>query len=161
MNRIILLVFYAGRFYISDVMRSTFLLPVLILLVALVVTTAFAVVIKDRPTAASNGSDITLRWTTDVETGVRRFEILRAVWNGPSSSWTEFVLIGSVDQLKGNNATYEYVDKSVFKNSAGFYGYRIRVINGENPGQLTEIITVSHLSSAAKRTWGSIKAMFR
>lgn len=156
-----MLVFYAHRFYISDGMRSTFLLPVLILLVALVVTTAFAVVIRDRPTALSNGSDIVLRWATDNETGVQRFEILRSAWNGASSSWGEFVLIGSVDQLKGNNSRYEYVDKSVFKNSASFYGYRIRVVNGENPAQLTEIFATQHLSSAAKRTWGSIKAMFR
>jgi len=159
MNRIILLVFYAGRFYISDVMRSTFLLSVLILIVALAVTTAFAVVIKDRPTAYSNGSDITLRWTTDEETGVQRFEIVRAVWE--LTQWGPFVLVGSVDQLKGNNSSYEYVDKSVFKSSAGVYGYRIRVINGSNPAPETEPVSVSHLSSAAKRTWGSIKAMFR
>ena len=156
MNRIILLVFYAGRFYISDVMRSTFLLPVLILLVALVVTTAFAVVIKDRPTALSNGSDIVLRWATVDESGLQRFEIVRR-----SGTVGDFVLVASIEQLKGNNSTYEYIDKSVFKVNGGIYQYKIRVVTGQNPAPETEIITVSHLSSAAKRTWGSIKAMFR
>ena len=134
-------------------MRVSSLLPASILILA---TTAFAIVIKDRPTAFSNGSDIVIRWATIDESGLQRFEIVRR-----AGTVGDFLLVGSVEQLKGNNSSYEYVDKSVFKANSGLYQYKIRVVNGQNPAPETEIITVSHLSSTAKRTWGSIKAMFR
>jgi hypothetical protein len=118
--------------------------------------TAYAVVIKEKPVAYSNGSDIVVRWSTIDESGVQRFDVLRR-----AGTTGDFTVIASVDQLKGNNSTYEYVDKSVFKVSSGIYQYVIRIINGQNPAPETDPVTVSHVSSAAKRTWGSIKAMFR
>ena len=148
--------FYISTSYITAVMRlvtSALLFSVILLLL---VATAFAVIIKDRPTAFSNGSDIVLRWTTVDESGVQRFEVVRR-----TGTVGDFVVIGSVEQLKGNNSAYEYVDKSVFKANSGVFQYKIRVINGTNPAPETEVVTVSLLSSAAKRTWGSIKAMFR
>lgn len=125
----------------------------------LLVGTLLAVVIKETPRARSSNGDIILTWTTVDETGVQRFEVLRASWGG--ASWSDFVVVGTIDQLKGNNSSYEFVDKSVFKTTAGIYGYRVRIINGQTPAPETDIVTVSHVSSAAKRTWGSIKAMFR
>ncbi len=131
-------------------------LILLMLAVATVVGTLSAIVIKDRPTAQSNGSDVIIRWTTADEAGVQRFEVVRR------SGWTgDFIVIGVVEQLKGNNSAYEFVDKSAFKSSGGLYQYKVRIINGENPAPETEVVSVSHVSSAAKRTWGSIKAMFR
>lgn len=130
----------------------------LLLLSALVSVFAltFAVVIKDKPVAYSSGGDIVLRWSTVDETGVQRFDILRR-----AGTTGDFAVIGSIDQLKGNNSTYEYIDRSVFKISSGIYQYKILIINGQAPPPETDVVTVSHVSSAAKRTWGSIKAMFR
>jgi hypothetical protein len=125
----------------------------------LLVGSLLAVVIKETPRARSSNGDIILTWSTADESGVQRFEVLRASWGG--SGWSNFDVVGTVDQLKGNNSTYEYIDKSAFKTTAGIYGYRVRVINGQSPAPETDIVTVSHVSSAAKRTWGSIKAMFR
>lgn len=121
-----------------------------------VFVTAFAVVIRDKPVAYSNGSDIVIRWSTVDESGVQRFDVLRR--QGTSG---DFTVVSSIDQLKGNNSTYEYIDRSVFKVTSGIYQYRIRIINAQNPSPETDPITVSHVSSTAKRTWGSIKAMFR
>lgn len=148
--------FYVATSYINPVMRLTSSAFLFSFILLVLVATSFAVVIKDRPTAFSNGSDIVLRWTTVDETGVQRFEVVRRY-----GTVGDFVVIGSVEQLKGNNSAYEYIDKSVFKANGGVYQYKIRVINGTNPAPETEIVSVSHLSSAAKRTWGSIKAMFR
>ena len=128
----------------------------LLFVVLIAIGTVYAIVIKDRPTAQSNGSDIIVRWTTVDESGVQRFDVLRR------ASWTgDFLVIGFVDQLKGDNSAYEFVDKSAFKTSSGVYQYKIRIINGQSPAPESDIVTVSHVSSAAKRTWGSIKAMFR
>ena len=129
---------------------------ILLMEVASVFAVAYAVVIRDKPVAYSNGSDIVVRWSTIDETGVLRFDVLRR-----AGTIGDFSVVASVDQLKGNNSTYEYVDKSVFKISSGIYQYKIRIINGQNPAPETDPVTVSHVSSTAKRTWGSIKAMFR
>lgn len=126
------------------------------LVLLVVAATAFSIVIKDRPTASSSGSDIVIRWTTVDETGVQKFEILRR-----AGMAGDFMVIGTVDQLRGNNSSYEFLDKSVFKTSGGIYQYKVRIVNGQSPAPETEIVSVSHVSSAAKRTWGSIKAMFR
>ena len=137
-------------------MRATarFIFPFFLAL--LMAATVSAVVIKDRPTAQSNGNDVTIRWNTSDEGGVVRFDVLRR-----SGTAGDFMIVGSVDQLKGNNSTYEFVDKSAFKSTGGFYQYKVRIINGQVPAPETEIVPVAHLTSAAKRTWGSIKAMFR
>jgi len=137
-------------------MRNMLRLILPVVIVVLAVGTVFAIVIKERPTAKSNGSDVVIRWTTVDESGVQKFEVLRR------SGWTgEFLVIGTVDQLRGNSSTYEFTDKSAFKADGGLYQYKIRIVNGQNPAPETEVVSVSHVSSAAKRTWGSIKAMFR
>ena len=133
---------------------TRFILPLFLAL--LVVATVSAIVIKDRPTAQSNGSDITIRWNTSDESGVVRFDVLRR----PGTSG-EFTTVGSVEQLKGNNSSYEFVDRSAFKTTGGLYQYKIRIINGQMPAPETEIVPVAHLTNTFKKTWGSIKAMFR
>lgn len=147
------------KLYYYQFMKALLRLTVFTLATFLVVGTVLAVVIKETPRARSSNGDIILTWTTVDETGVQRFEVLRASWGG--TAWSDFVVVGTIDQLKGNNSSYEFVDKSVFKTTAGIYGYRVRIINGQTPAPETDIVTVSHVSSAARRTWGSIKAMFR
>jgi hypothetical protein len=128
---------------------------VLTLGVLLTLSVALAVIIKDRPTAFSNGSDIILHWSTTDESGVQKFEVCRR-----TGTMGDFLTLGSVDK-KGDNSSYEYVDRSVFKAESHIYQYKIRIINAQSPVLETETISVSHLSSTAKSTWGSIKAMFR
>ena len=133
---------------------ARFIFPLFLAL--LVVATVSAIVIKERPTAQSNGSDVTIRWNTSDESGVLRFDVLRR-----SGTTGDFTIVGSVDQLKGNNSSYEFVDKSAFKTTDGLYQYKVRIINGQVPSPESEIVPVAHLTNTVKRTWGSIKAMFR
>ena len=148
--------FNRGGSIFRETMKKAIRYSLLSVAIAVLFATAYAVVIKDKPVAFSNGSDIVVRWSTIDESGVQRFDVLRRA--GTSG---EFTVISSVGQLKGSNSTYEYVDKSVFKVSSGIYQYKIRIINGQSPAPETDPVTVSHVSSAGKRTWGSIKAMFR
>ncbi len=134
-------------------MRTKLILALVgILVISLV---AMAAVIKDRPTASSNGSDIVIRWNTESEAGVQQFIIVRR-----AGTDGEFIPVATL-QPKGDRSSYEYVDRSVFKATASIFQYRVRVENGQTPAPETEIVTVSHVSSTARRTWGSIKAMFR
>jgi hypothetical protein len=137
-------------------MRTVSRLIVPFFLALLMAATVSAIVIKDRPTAQSTGSDVTIRWNTSDESGVVRFDVLRR-----SGTAGDFMVVGSIDQLKGNNSSYEFVDKSAFKTTGGLYQYKVRIINGQVPTPETEIVPVAHLTSTYKRTWGSIKAMFR
>ena len=138
-------------------MKRSRILTGFLLLLALGVGTVLSAVIRGKPTAQSNGSSITVHWESLDETGVQRYEVLRR-----SGGSLDYVLIGTVAELKGNNSAYEFVDNNVFKTTDGVYRYKIRVINGQNPAPESEPTDpVSHFTSAAKRTWGSIKAMFR
>jgi hypothetical protein len=121
-----------------------------------IAATLLAGVIVSNLTASSSGSNIDVNWKSVDESGVQRYEVLRR-----AGADGDFLAVGIVDQLKGNGALYTFADKSVFKTTEGYFQYKIRIINGQNPAPETEIVGVSHLSSAAKRTWGSIKAMFR
>lgn len=146
-------------------MKNLLRLILALFLAALIVGTVSAIIIKDRPTAQSVGANVVVQWKTADETGVEGFQVLRR--EGYSG---EFVPIsgsinGSGNVLivtpKGNNSTYEFNDGGVFKTSSRLFQYKVRILNGQYPAPETEMVSVSYLSSAAKRTWGSIKAMFR
>jgi hypothetical protein len=138
-------------------MKNILRLILTVFLAVLIVGTVSAIIIKDRPTAQSNGSNVVVRWTTVDETGVEGFQVLRR--NGFTGDFA--TITGSIISPKGNNSTYEFTDSDVFKTSSGLFQYKVRILNGQNPAPETEIVSVSHVSSAARRTWGSIKAMFR
>lgn len=115
-----------------------------------------AQVIRGRLLASPVGGNIVVRWTSQYESGVEHYIVLRR-----SASTNDFVQVGRVEPL-GDGREYEFVDRTVFKNSDAVFQYRVRVINGQNPAPETEIVSVSYsTSSTARRTWGSIKAMFR
>lgn len=114
-------------------------------------------VINEIPTAYSNGTDIVVQWRTVSERSVARFEIERA-----SGTDGNFLLVGSKIALRQDNSAYEFVDRQVFKNAGGIYQYKVVVVMDDGKRLPTPFVTtVSHLSSTARRTWGSIKAMFR
>lgn len=119
-------------------------------------TILFCQVIKPSSLQAySDGSVITIKFNTENEQNVDKFYIERR--QGTEGA---FIRIATLNP-KGPSL-YEYVDNSAFKTSANIYQYQIRVtfVNG-SPDELIGPITVSHSVNSVKRTWGSIKAMFR
>jgi hypothetical protein len=107
--------------------------------------------------ANSNGTNITIRWVSENETGVARFEIERK--SGVNGSFISLAPIA----LRGDNSVYEYLDDSAFRVfTESIYQYQIKVVflNGSAP-VIYGPITVRHDVSSVRRTWGSIKAMFR
>ena len=106
--------------------------------------------------AKSDGNNITIEWKTQAENGVQSFEIQRK-----AGSNGEFIAIGSADP-KGSNSYYTFIDRSAFKSSLSIYVYRLKIVDGSgNSSGYSNEVTVSHNVSGVKRTWGSIKAMFR
>lgn len=127
-----------------------------VLAAALVAVPAAADIIRTGTLqATSDGVDVTVRWMTEDESGVAIFEIER---RGGTDG--DFMSIGRLDP-KGPSL-YEFVDHSAFMKTGSIYQYRIKVSfsNGQAP-YYTSPLTVSHTVSGVRRTWGSIKAMFR
>ncbi len=105
-------------------------------------------------TAQSQNDNIIIRWKTSDETGVQKFILERS-----ANQSSEFLKLAEINP-KGNNSIYEYVDASAFKQTDNIYFYRLQVVTN-NGSFYVGPISVLHRVSSVKRTWGSIKAMFR
>ncbi len=128
----------------------------LITLFVILTTITLASVIRDGTLQArSDGSNVTIQWGTADESGIREFVIERR--NGTVGDFIQIAVVSK----KGSNSFYEYIDKSAFKTTGSIYQYRIKSAIITGGSEYSNIITVSHNVSGVKRTWGSLKAMFR
>lgn len=118
---------------------------------------AFAgAIIKDGTLQArSDGNNVTIQWGTAQEVSIQEFVIERQAGNEGG-----FIAIGSVAP-KGSNSYYEFVDQTAFKAIASVYHYRIKIVSNDGSATYSKTLIVSHNVSSVKRTWGSLKAMFR
>lgn len=103
----------------------------------------------------SNGDSIVLDWQTAQETSLKNFAIERKT---PVSSYIEIATVN----CKGNNSTYTYTDDCAYKSNEAVYIYRLKLVDNDGKESYSSEVTVTHGSvSSVKRTWGSIKALFR
>ncbi len=109
-----------------------------------------------RQNTSSPSSDVVLEWKANEETNLMRYDVQRrAGMNG------EYVVLGSVNPT-GSGSVYTYTDKSVYKSTDAVYKYRLAIFDTDNPvPAYSSELTVYPKISSVKRTWGSIKAMFR
>jgi len=127
-----------------------------LLLIVLLAGTLFAGAFLDYFHGRSDGNNISLEWKTRIEQQVVAFEIQRKAGHDG-----DFLTIATIEP-KGSNSFYSYIDRSAYKGSASVYIYRLKINEGSSaPASYSNEITVSHSVSSVKRTWGSIKAMFR
>lgn len=101
------------------------------------------------------GDSIKIEWETGEETNLSLFIIERKT---SESNWVNIAEI----QPKGDNSYYSYIDEAIFKQNEYVFYYRLKIVesNGSISSTSNEI-TVSLNPSSVKKTWGSIKAMFR
>ncbi len=106
--------------------------------------------------AHSEGDNIVLTWQTASEDGIRDFVVQRRTVDGA------FFDI-DVIKARGDNSFYTYTDEDVFAKENNLFVYRLKMIdfNPNVPPTYSDEVTVSHNVSSVKRTWGSIKALFR
>ena len=64
-------------------------------------------------------------------------------------------------KAKGSNQPYDFVDESAFRTYATYYKYRITALYANGARSDPFETGVPHTVSSVRRTWGSIKAMFR
>lgn len=104
--------------------------------------------------ARSEGEDVRLEWKTGEEINLQNFAIERKT---PQSSFAEIAIVNP----KGSNSFYSYLDKNAYKSTDLLFNYRLKIVDNNNVVSYSSEVTVSHNVSGVKRTWGSIKAMFR
>jgi hypothetical protein len=102
------------------------------------------------------GNDFRVSWTTEVEDEVRQFELMR---KSPNSN-DQFVRVHTVP-AHGTDRAYGFLDSQVFKSGSDKLDYRLEAVydNGVRESVRTE--SVNYTSTAVRRTWGSLKAMFQ
>lgn len=102
----------------------------------------------------SDTDNVILSWHTTIENNLKETSIERKVVNGVYTSI-------AVVPAKGDNSSYTYVDENAFKIEDGVYKYQLKFIDNDGSISFSSEQTVTHLTSVTKKTWGSIKALFR
>jgi hypothetical protein len=132
-------------------LHTTFLLIILVC-----IATVFAGVTIEL-TVYSQGDNASLVWSVSGVTlsDQQRFSIQRKT---PQTDYAEIASVTASNSI----FSYQYTDKAAFKTSDVIYSYRIRLVDGSGYVYGTSKETNTYLNiSGVKKTWGSIKAMFR
>ena len=127
---------------------------VLLALVFLLPAIALSGAIKDGTLSAySNGTNVIVRWVSEDERGVTGYSIERKA--GVDGPFVPLTL--SPRECRGHNEAYEFLDQTAFRTADQLYQYKITAVGSG----AVYYVTVNHSVSSVRRTWGSIKAMFR
>jgi hypothetical protein len=101
-----------------------------------------------------NDGTMKISWSIGSEDGIDHYEIVRS-----TGTTGQFSHIGDVPR-----GTFVFTDSyDLFKTTGKYFRYQIKACHGETVVSLSTVVGASYnsTSSSAKRTWGSIKAMFR
>ena len=120
-----------------------------------IASTLVAGAFLDFFSAHSDGNNITVEWKTRVESSLNLFEVQRKA--GTNGEYTTLEQI----QPKGSYSYYSFTDRSAYKTTDNVYTYRLKIVDEQSLPSYSNEVVVSHNVSSVKRTWGSIKAMFR
>ena len=106
-------------------------------------------------------NEILLKWITTVEQGVDHYQLKRKMVN--DSDFKFLINVNTENTLTDANKVYEYTDRSVFKTTAGTEPVVYALYAVFSDGQVKYIgqAEVNYTTTAIRRTWGSIKAMFQ
>ena len=132
-------------------MKNGFIILFSILVIAAAV---YAGTFLDYFQGRSEGEDVLLEWKTSAEVDLKHFAIERKT---PQNPYIELAIV----EPKGSNSFYSYVDEAAYKTVDLVFIYKLKIVDNDGSTFFSAEVTVSHNVSGVKRTWGSIKAMFR
>ena len=105
---------------------------------------------------AEEGNDVLVSWQAREESDVKEYELFRMT----RLTNNQFVKIQSIPP-HGPGKAYLYRDDQVFKSSSELVDYRLEVVYTDGVREQLARDQVNYTSTAIRRTWGSIKAMFQ
>ena len=129
----------------------------ILFIIAAVVTVYAGVTISLQVQSQGDIANLTWQASGISLSDQQRFSIQR------KTPQTDYLEIASVP-ASGSNNFYQYTDKTVYKTTDVMYIYIIRLVDVNNPNFVygsSDEIRISPNISGVKKTWGSIKAMFR
>jgi len=126
------------------------------LLILLVAGVLYAATELQYFTGKNESDTILLEWKTGTEDNLNRFEIERS-----ASEPNNYMNIGSVTAIGSNSYYYFRDNASVQNNSVPVFYYRLKIVDNNGNYVYSQTITVTHVISSVRDTWGSIKAIFR
>lgn len=130
---------------------------ILLIILACIVSVYAGVTISLQVQSQGDNSNLSWQVTGMSLSDQQRFSIQR------KTPQTDYQEIGSITASSTNNF-YQYTDKAVYKTTDVMFVYRIRLVDVNNPNYVYGSSDEVHISlsiSGVKKTWGSIKAMFR
>ncbi|MCK6604358.1 MAG: hypothetical protein HUU43_11395 [Ignavibacteriaceae bacterium] len=125
-----------------------------LLTLLLFTVTTFAGAFIDFFNARSEDGKVRLDWKTAEEVSVKEFIIERKPVRANFSQI-------SVVKPKGDNSYYVFYDENAYKEQDAVYIYRLKIVDYDNNVSYSKEVSVNHTVSGVKKTWGSIKSMFR
>jgi len=102
------------------------------------------------------GNDFVVSWQSELEEDVRQFELMRRT---PNSN-DQFVQI-YVAPSHGPNRAYGFRDSQVFKSGSDKLDYQLEAVYMNGVREVVRTESMNYTSTAVRRTWGSLKAMFQ
>ncbi|HLA68231.1 MAG TPA: hypothetical protein VJN65_00900 [Bacteroidota bacterium] len=149
------------KFYLAHSMVKR-IASILVTLLTVVPLFSEAGVFKPGSPSRVASSGITIRWETSDESSTLRFEVYRREYRSGGMGPAE--KIADVSAKGVSSSVYQIEDAGIFKTADRVLEYEIRAVDGQGmvleTAKMTTVFSTG-LTSAAKRTWGSIKAMFR
>jgi len=107
-------------------------------------------------TIQEQGRDFIISWQSDVEEDVRQYEIARKT---PYSN-DQFVRVYETP-AHGVNKLYSFKDNQVFKAGSDKVDYQLEVVYSNGVREIVKTQSMNYTTTAVRRTWGSLKAMFQ
>lgn len=102
------------------------------------------------------GQEFVVTWKSLVEDDVFAYELLRRT----ALSNEQFIMVFA-PEAHGTNKTYTYRDAQVYKSASEQLDYRLQVVYTNGLREVISSQSVNYTSTAIRRTWGSLKAMFQ
>jgi hypothetical protein len=126
-----------------------------VFIVLIIIGTAIAGSRVSDLSVTSEGRDIKIAWEMLDQTGVRHFDVERR-----AIDQEKFMRINDRPIALDESRKYEYIDRSVYKIENAVVFYRIAIVEVNGSVYYSDSIPLGKISSV-RRTWGSIKSMFR
>ncbi len=141
---------------------NTIYLLLLLFVASLVMMAANTAIVTqflaDIPNADKN--EIELEWTVQEESNLLHYEIKRKMLRD-----SDFMVIANIEATppQAGPKTYSYKDRNVFRNSDNSEPvvYELNAVFTNGDRMFIGQAEVNYTSTAVRRTWGSIKAMFQ
>ncbi|MCZ6704836.1 MAG: hypothetical protein O6942_02955 [Bacteroidetes bacterium] len=104
----------------------------------------------------TEGRDFIVTWNVDVEEDVHEYELLRKT----TTSNDQFVKVFTA-RPHGTGKDYSFRDSQVYKSGSEQLDYRLDAVYSSGLREIITTKSINYTSTAVRRTWGSLKALFQ